>query len=233
MEAASLPRPRSRRPTWKAPLALALYAAAVAVAWSLVSGAGSLTLPSTPASATATPAPAQAPLGVTGDDLALRTLATRAGRSVVGVGSASGFVAWTANGLSLVVTARPAGGWATGPDRSITVTAAGEELAGKLVRADRRTGLGLVRVDGELARPLWQRRSAAPVSPGDRLAIAGGAEPRLFSAGEVRHAAIWGAGAGTQPGSPVLDSSGRVVGVTTGGRVVPIDRACGPIRRCG
>ena len=228
MEAASIPRPRRWRPTWKAPFALALYVGAVAVAWSLVNDAGTLST----GSATATPTTTQSLVGPSGDDLALTTLATRAARSVVTVGSSRGFVAWQANGLSLVLTARPAGGWKTGPGRSVTVTAAGAEHDGTLVRADPRTGLGLVRVEGDLGRPLWQQRAATPLAPGDRLAVAGPKEPLVFSVSEARHAAIWGAGAGLAPGQPVLNGEGQVVGVTTGGRIVPVGRACGPIRRC-
>ena len=229
MEAASVPRSHRRfRPTWKAPVALALYLTAAWVAWSLVAGAGTLSLPSFGNGQQVT----QGAIGPNPSDLALTTIATRASRSVVEVGAAKGFVAWTANGLSLVLTARPAGGWQTGDGRSVTVAAAGTEYEGTLVRADPKTGLGLVRVRGDLGRPLWQQRAATELSPGDRVAIAARPEPQLFSVAAARHNAIRGAPAGADPGQPVLAEDGRVVGVTTGGRVVPIGRACGPIRRC-
>ncbi|MDQ3992863.1 MAG: S1C family serine protease [Actinomycetota bacterium] len=225
MEAASIGRHRRRGPTWKAPLALALYAGALFVAWTLVSDAGTVGTEETPAA----PAEAEGPAGT---ELTLTNHATRAARSIVTIGETAGFVAWTANGLSLVLTVRPTGGWQTDEDRRVTVTVGGSKHDGKLVRSDPRTGLGLVRVQGQLARPLWQSRAPAAVRKGDRLAIAGSGQATLFAVTEARHRAIWGADAGTAPGRPVLNEAGRVVGITTGGRVVPIDRACGSIRRC-
>jgi hypothetical protein len=227
MEAASIRGQRRRRrgPTWKAPLALALYAGALFVAWTLVADVRGGEEDSTPA------APAE-PAAPAGTELTLTTHAARAAGSVVTVGETAGFVAWTANGLSLVLTVRPAGGWQTEEDRRVVVTSGTTDHEGKLVRSDPRTGLGLVRVEGELGRGLWQTRASAPVRKGDRLAIAGPGAPALFVVTEARHRAIWGVEAGTPPGRPVLNESGRVVGITTGSRIVPIDRACGAIRRC-
>ena len=232
MEAASLPHLRRRRwrPTWKAQAAVLLYSFALFTAWTLVEG--SATLPTTsPEAATATPVSTE-PLAPTSADLALGAIASRSARSVVSVGESAGFVAWTAKALTLIVTARPAGGWVTGPDRSVAVTSGGRELDGKLVRTDPRTGLGLVRVEGEVARPLWQQRRPAPVAAGDRLVAATPSGPAVFGVTETRHAAIWGLRGRATPGAPVLDGSGRLVGVATGSRVVPIGRACGIIRRC-
>ena len=228
MEAASIRGQRRRRrgPTWKAPLALALYAGALFLAWTLVTdvrGSESEATPAAPTDTSAAPA---------GTELTLTTQATRAARSVVTVGETAGFVAWSTNGLSLVLTVRPDGGWETGEDREVAVTSGTTDYDGKLVRSDRRTGLGLVRVEGELARALWQTRAAAPVQAGDLLVVAGPGESAVFAVTEARHAAIWGVAAGTPPGRPVLNESGRVVGITAGSRVVPIDRACGAIRRC-
>lgn len=228
MEAASIRGRRHRRrgPTWKAPLALALYGGALFVAWTLVTDAGTVDSEATP------PAPEQAQEGPAGTELTLRNHATRAARSVVTVGETPGFVAWSTNGLSLVLTTRPEGGWQTGDDRAVVVTSGTSDYGGKLVRSDPRTGLGLVRVEDDLPRALWQTRAAAPVRKGDQLAVAGPGEPVLFTVSESRHAAIWGVPAGTPAGRPVLDEDGHVVGITTGSRIVPIDRACGPIRRC-
>jgi hypothetical protein len=229
MEAASLPRSyrRRRAPSWQAGVALVLYGAGLIVAWQLVSG--TTTLPAT-AEPSSTPR-STAPLAPTSTDLALGTIAARGARSVVSIGASAGFVAWTANGLSLVVTARPTGGWQTGPDRSVTVGIGTRELDGKLVRSHGRTGLGLVRVEGDVARPLWQRRQSAPVQKGDTLVAVTAGGPAVFVVTESRHAAIWGL-RGSEPGAPVFDESGRLVGITTGSRVVPIGRACGSIRRC-
>ena len=230
MEAASLPHHRRRRtPSWQAGVALALYAGALFVGWQLVDGR-------TTAPTEAEPAPAttanDVPLGSTSTDLALGTIAARGARSVVSIGESAGFVAWTANGLSLVVTARPAGGWQTGPDRSVPGGLGTRELEGPLVRSHGRPGLGLVRVEGDVARPLWQQRQAAPVQKADTLVAVTSAGPAVFVVTESRHAAIWGLHGGSEPGAPVFDESGRLVGVTTGSRVVPIGRACGSIRRC-
>jgi hypothetical protein len=54
----------------------------------------------------------------------------------------------------------------------------------------------------------------------------------IFVVTESRHSAIWGLRGRAEPGAPVFDESGRLVGVTTSSRVVPIGRACGGIRRC-
>jgi hypothetical protein len=232
VEAASIPRrtSRRRRPTWKAQAALLLYAVAALLAWSLVSGASSLA----PATETAEATPStSAPLAPSSTDLALGTLAKRASRSVATIGASSGFVAWTANGLSLVVTARPAGGWKTGPARAVTVKLNGERHKGTLVRSNPRTGLGLVRVAGVLPRPLWQQRGPAAVASGDRLVAVTADGSTTFDTKTVGAGAIWGLGTGFAPGAPVVSESGRLVGVTTaGGRVVPIGRLCGSIRRC-
>ncbi len=230
MEAASLPRHRRRRaPSWQAGIALIFYAGALVVAWQLIEGASAPTAEREPATA---PPSSAGPLAPTSADLALGTIAARGGRSVVSIGSSAGFVAWTSNGLSLVVTARPAGGWQTGSDRSVGVTIGARELDGKLVRTNRRTGLGLVRVDGDVARPLWQQRQAAPVQKGDTLVAATPAGSVTFVVTESRHSAIWGLRGRPVPGAPVFGESGLLVGVTTTSRVVPIGRACGSIRRC-
>jgi hypothetical protein len=229
MEAASFPRQRRRNtPSWKAGVALALYVTALVVAWQLVDG----TDPSGEATPATVAPPSTGPLAPSSADLALGTIAARGGRSVVSIGDSAGFVAWTANGLSLVLTARPAGGWQTGPDRRVRVEIGTRALDGKLVRTNRRSGLGLVRVEGDVARPLWQQRRAATVQKGDALVAATPAGSAIFVVTESRQAAIWGLKGRPVPGAPVFDESGRLVGVTTTSRVVPIDRACGSIRRC-
>jgi len=154
----------------KARCAFVAYAVALLAAWSLVSGADS-TPRRAAVAATATPdAAAAAP---NSSDLALRTIAARVGRSVVTIGDSAGFVAWEANGLTLILTARPDSGWQTGERRSVAVRGAnGFASEGTLVRTDPRTGLGLVRVEGYVEDPLWQFRRAAPLDPGHRLLVA-------------------------------------------------------------
>ena len=233
MEAASLPRAhrrrRRRRPSWKAQAAVLLYAGALFAGWTIVEG--STALGTAPEPATAVPT-TSGPLAPTSADLALGAIASRTARSVVTVGESAGFVGWRAKALTLVVTARPPGGWETGPGRRVTVTAGSRDLEGTLVRADARTGLGLVRVRGEIAPALWQQRRPAQVQAGDRLVAVTPQAPTIFAATEARHAAIWGMRGRSIPGAPVFGESGRIVGVSTGSRVVPIGRACGTIRRC-
>jgi hypothetical protein len=219
-------RRRSRRPGPGAALALLAYATAAAVAVDMIGSALNRDAP---------PAAPAAPRTTGAADLALRTVGARARNSVVSLGAnGTGFVAWKAGGLTLILTARPPGGWRTGPGRSVTVAANGLEVPGTLVRADPRTRLGLVRVRETLPQPaLWQRRRPARVEPGDGLVAAGTRGVATFVVEEARHAAIWGARPGTTPsGAPVLAEDGRLVGVATGSRVVPIARACGAIRRC-
>ena len=179
MEAASLPRRRRRRSSLAALVAVAVYAGALYVGWSIVNAALS---PSTDAAEPAAPTGTGAVSGAGSTDLTLVTLAGRASRSVATVGASAGFVAWTTEtGLSLVLTSRPVGGWKTGPARSVTVQVGSTKHQGTLVRADPRTGLGLVRVQDDMGRPLWQEPISTTVRPGDRLAVAGPGEPRLFS----------------------------------------------------
>lgn len=229
MEAASVPRAhrrQRRRPSAGAAAALVAYGIAAAVAFDMVSGSlGHGVVAAAPAGARTTGAA----------DLALRTVGARAQNSVVELGSrGTGFVAWKANGLTLILTARPSSGWKTGPKRAVSVSANGLEVPGTLVRTDPRTRLGLVRVAEDLPLPpLWQERSAAPVAKGDALVAAGARGTATFVVDDARHAAIWGARPNTTPpGAPVLSEDGRLVGVATGSRVVPIGRACGKIRRC-
>jgi hypothetical protein len=232
MEAASIGRARRARraPSRQARWALVAYSLALFAGWSLVSGADTAPREAAVASAGASQAVPTAPNST---DLALRSIAARVGRSVVTIGESAGFVAWRANGLTLILTARPPSGWKTDERRSVTVRRAGGfEARGTLVRTDPRTGLGLVRVAGEVARPLWQARRAAGVEAGERLLVAGSGGGTIFTATEPHYAAIWGVSAQATPGAPVLNDAGRLVGVVTRNRVVPIGRACGAIRRC-
>jgi hypothetical protein len=211
-------------------LALLAYSVALFAGWSLVSGADTAPREAAVASAGV---PQAGPTAPNSTDLALRSIAARVGRSVVAIGESAGFVAWRANGLTLILTARPSSGWKTGERRAVTVRGAGGfEGKGTLVRTDPRTGLGLVRIAGEVAQPLWQVRSAARVQAGERLLVAGSGGGTIFTAAEPHYAAIWGVSAEAVAGAPVLNDAGRLVGVVARNRVVPIGRACGAIRRC-
>ena len=170
------------------------------------------------------------------DELALQTIGARAQRSTLGVGSGTGFVAWEANGLTLVLTARPAGGWKLGAKRSLKVTFGGKSWRGTLVRADGASGLGLVRVVAAgVAEPLWETTARTPARTGERLAVVGRTTARTVEVAQAtaRRLYLGTNGLGAFAGAPVLNSEGRLVGVIdAGGAAVPIARACGVIRRC-
>jgi hypothetical protein len=177
-----------------------------------------------------------ATLAIGSEQLALQGIGARAERSTVGVGRSTGFVAWERNGLTLVLTARPAGGWRTGEGRSLPVAFGDARFAGTLVRADDRAGLGLVRVrQTGFADPLWQVRRPTRVRAGDLVVLVGRRSARTVEVERAgpRRLYFRGTGLGTLVGAAVLATSGRLIGVVdAGGGAVPIDRACGVIRRC-
>jgi hypothetical protein len=170
------------------------------------------------------------------DQLALQSIGARAQRSTVGVGRATGFVAWETNGLTLVLTSRPAGGWRTGPERVVRVRYGSELYDGTLARTDAATRLGLVRVlDAGIAEALWPATEATAVGPGDLVVLVGRSSSRTVEVDRVGRNRLYFAapGLGSFVGAPVLDGSGRLVGVVdAGGGATPIARACGVIRRC-
>jgi S1-C subfamily serine protease len=170
------------------------------------------------------------------EQLALQGIGARAERSTVGIGRSTGFVAWERNGLSLVLTARPVRGWRTGEARSLPVAFDGQRFTGTLVRTDDRTGLGLVRVrQTGFADPLWQVRRPARVRRGDLVVLVGRRAARTVEVERAGRNRIYfhASGLAAFAGAPVLDASGRLAGVVdAGGGAVPIDRACGVIRRC-
>lgn len=238
MEAASISRrrptrPRRRRRRSRAWLAALVYAAFAVTAVVLVANARHGGLPSPVSSGDAENGGVT--FGPGSDELALQTIGARAQRSTLGVGRGTGFVAWEANGLTLVLTARPAGGWKLGAKRSLTVTFGDRSWRGTLVRADAASGLGLVRVVAAgVADPLWDTPLRTSTRTGERLAVVGRTTARTV---EVERAArrvyLRTSGLGAFVGAPVLNAEGRLVGVIdAGGAAVPIARACGVIRRC-
>ena len=227
------PRRRRRRKTHVAALAaLVVYGAFVFVGYRLVSGA----LGDDDSTAREQPAGGQSTGAAAEDRLALQAVGSRAQRSTLGVGAGTGFVAWEQSGLTLVLTSRPAGGWKTGRGRSLTVVYDATRYDGTLVRADARSGLGLVRVpSGNVAAPLWNTPRVTTLRPGEPGVLVGRRDATTTTVERVgaRRVFLEGSGYATLAGSPVLNGSGRLVGVVdAGGGVVPVSRACGVIRRC-
>jgi hypothetical protein len=170
------------------------------------------------------------------EQLALQTVGSRAQRSTVGVGRSTGFVAWETNGLTLVLTARPSGGWQTGERRSVPVRYGGRTYDGRLVRTDAAAGLGLVRVqDAGVAEALWPDGARTAVFAGDLVVLVGRSSATTAEVERAGPNRIYFArgGLASFAGAPVLDESGELVGVVdAGGGATPIGRACGVIRRC-
>ena len=237
MEAASIARrrpPRRRRRRSWAWLALLLYlgfaaAAVVLVGRALQGGLPSLGGGSEDGTGTGT-------LAGGPDELALRTIGARAQRSTLGVGGGTGFVAWQTPGLTLVLTARPTGGWNLTEGRQIAVSYDGRTVNGTLARADPATGLGLVRVAGaQLGPALWGDPSRRKARNGQLVAVVGRRSASTVSIAQAGRKRLYPAtgGLGTLAGAPVLDAESQLVGIVdSGGGIVPIARACGVIRRC-
>ena len=237
MEAAPIARrraPRRRRRRSWAWLALLLYigfaaAAVVLVGRALQSGLPSIGGDAQEEGTTGTLAGGQ-------DELALRTIGTRAQRSTLGVGGGTGFVAWETPGLTLVLSARPAGGWKLTDGRGIAVSYDGRTWAGTLVRADRASGLGLVRLaEPGLGAALWGDPARPAVRNGQLVAVVGRRSARTVSIAQAGKRRLYpdAGGLSAFAGAPVLDAQSQLVGVVdAGGGIVPISRACGVIRRC-
>ncbi len=230
-------------------LATSVYAAAVVVGYLVVAPALREDAEATPSAATTT-APAAAPASTTeGTDLiALRTLASRAQRSVFVVEGAggvqgSGFVAWAAGGKSYLITSRTlVAGVLRDGGQTVFVRRGSSFWEADIAREDARSGLALLRVHDGIGRPLWARRGNDTLKTGARAVIVpAGPDTPL----EEAPVGAWSKGAfildaAANPlnvGAAVVGDRGRVAGVVVaiaggGHRVVPLGRACGPIRDC-
>lgn len=181
---------------------------------------------------------------------ALRALAGRAQQSVFVVvtpeGEGAGFVAWTKGGDSFVITAhRVAAGVLERGERAVTIRRGSQTWDARIIRASKPSGMVLVRVDGVLARPLWQARAvrdvlaaggpALVVPPGGATGIGEGVAGQLAN-DRIR---VRAHGERLSIGAPVIGANGRIAGLVAatepGGVdvVVPIDLACAAeIRFC-
>jgi hypothetical protein len=171
---------------------------------------------------------AEAVTAPSSESLALDTVAARTTRSVVTVDKRLGFVGWQHKDFSLVVT--------VGGEQGDVVAVAQADGTGdgEIIRADAETGLALVRVAGDVGRPVWRERRPASVSSGDWLVAVDRTTGHHVQATSPRYAGIAVRGRlGSLVGAPVLSQSGRLVGIAGATGVIPIGRACGTIRRCG
>ena len=243
-------RRRRRRSTAAAVVATSVYAAAAAVGYVLVAPALGDDAETPPRVAQNTvPAATPAPTTDGTDLIALRTVAARAQRSVFLVEGAggvqgSGFVAWSAGGKSYVITSRTlVAGVLRDGGRTVFVRRGSSFWEADIAREDARSGLALLRVHDGIGRPLWARRGNDSLETGAHaVVVPAGPDTPL----EEAPVGAWSNGAfvldaAANPlnvGAAVVGERGRVAGVvvaiTSGGghRVVPLGRACGPIRDC-
>jgi hypothetical protein len=244
------PRRRRRRSTVAAVLATCAYAGAAAAAYLLVAPALRDDAEATPRTTQTTPAATPAPAATDGNDLiALRTLAARAQRSVFVVEGAggvqgSGFVAWSAGGKSYLLTSRTlVAGVLRDGGQTVFVRRGSSFWEADIAREDARSGLALLRVHDGIGRPLWARRGNDSLEAGGNAVIVpAGPDTPLEQApvgGWSKGAFLLDAAANPlNVGAAVIGERGRVAGVVVsispggGHRVVPLGRACGPIRSC-
>jgi Trypsin-like peptidase domain len=201
-----------------------------------------------PEEAVAAAPPAQAELGGPGprEELALRAVASRVQQSVYavraqGATGGSAFVAWTRQGkVAFFMTAQSA---VAGASDDVLVKRGRQSLTARVVAADPKTGLAVLRVNTALDRPLWQspedraplrRGNAAIAVPAGRTGAFGQAEltkaEQAFSLPRVAGPRYLGA--------PVLDDEGRLAGIivdvsSRDGRLASLADACRRVRDCG
>jgi S1-C subfamily serine protease len=159
----------------------------------------------------------------------------------------SGFFAWGQNGDSFFVTADHV---VAGADMQVRVMHKGGSWGGQVERMDPANDLALIRVDGSpkgLGQPLWPDPGARqPPAVGDPVILIGspyGLEGTVTTGvvSRVTQKAIQ-TDAAANPGNsggPVIDTTGRVLGVLVRGGgeninfAIPIALACVSIRDCG
>jgi S1-C subfamily serine protease len=157
-------------------------------------------------------------------------------------GSGSGFAAWSSGGSTFVITAAHVVEGAS----SVLVRRKLQRWRGRVVRTDSTNDLALIRVDGQIGRPLWQlpKPELTPV-PGEELLLVGspyGLEGTVTTGitSRVTYNRIQ-TDAAANPGNsggPAVNGKGDVVGVLVAGGgenlnfAIPIQRACVTLRRC-
>jgi S1-C subfamily serine protease len=188
---------------------------------------------------------------VTTSKAGVAPLASRILRSVftietpISLGTA--WAAWSQNGATYLVTAnhvvKDAIAYGT---RTVTIKRKGASWKGTIDATDSVNDLAVVRVNGRIAPPLWQKPdlSVSPI-PGDTLLLVGspyGLEGTVTTGvvSRVTYNQIQ-TDAAANPGNsggPGVDANGKVVGVLLAGGgenlnfLVPIERACVTVRHC-
>jgi hypothetical protein len=192
--------------------------------------------------------------GLTGagglEALALRAAASRVQHSVYivegpGDTHGSGFVAWTqVEKISFVLTARAVVAEAPAEDaHTVYVKHHGLSWPARIVRADRTTGLALLRVNTVLRRPLWQAPDGreSPPAGAPAVVVPAGKEAPLAAgtlSGSSGRFSLQSGDEAAYLGAPVVADdgslSGIVVGVTEGGatRVASLSAVCSAFRGC-
>ena len=159
----------------------------------------------------------------------------------------SGFVAWSDDSSSYVITARHVvannlGGYVT------LQRAAGGSWQGEIAAEDAKNDLAVIRLDGHPAgaAPLWQKPTTAPPAVGDALLLVGSPYglSGTVTTGIVSRVTskLIQTDAAANPGNsggPALDEQGHVIGVLVSGILgsglsfaVPIARVCEHLRTC-
>jgi serine protease Do len=178
-------------------------------------------------------------------------LATKVLRSVFTVdtpnGLGTGWAAWQANGNTYLITANHVAHDALDyGTHQVTVKQKTRSWQGTIIRTDSTNDLAVIRVNGEIAPPLWQTPtdSISP-APGDKLLLVGspyGLEGTVttgivsrVSYNQIQTDAAANPG---NSGGPAVDNHGNIVGVLLSGGgenlnfLAPIQRACVTVRAC-
>ena len=182
-------------------------------------------------------------------EVGIAPLAARVRKSVftveTDVGLGSGFVAWTDDGASYLVTANHVVDSVL--SGSVTITRKGGSWRGEIVKVDPKNDLALIRINGRPANaaPLWQTARPTSPDPGDQLLLVGSPFGLYgtVTTGVVSRVTkrVIQTDAAANPGNsggPALDRQGRIVGVLVSGGAqnvnfaVPIGRVCLKLRDC-
>ena len=183
--------------------------------------------------------------------VARTTLAARVRKSVFTVTASldegTAWVAWVKGRTSYLLTANHVVVFSVARGaRTVRIHEGTRVWEGRIVNTDEGNDLALIVVPHRIAPPLWQRPYYKPPLVGDELMLAGsplGYEGSITTGtvGRVAFDEIQ-TDAAAYPGisgGPAVDAEGSVVGVVSSGEgenlnfLVPINRACVRLRRCG